>query len=404
MRALHFKLMLAIFLALAISPIAAFAIGVSPSQQEIAFAPAVRQELSLRVINEPMKDMKAVVYARGELAEYISFPQTIVSFGAADQMKTIPYYIDLPSSLPKPGLHEVELVVMEYPESFAEKESTDTVKVIAAVVSKLYVRVPYPAKYAEGELQIGGGNIGDSIPFTISLFNFGTDELKSITATVEVFGPTYERLGTMEAGPLSLAAGNSGKLVAQWQAKVNPGTYHAVVTVNYDEKRFILEKNFDVGNIYVDITGIEVKNFKLGGVAKMDISLMNRWNDEIKGVYGDVSVKDDKTTYTTFKTASVDIPAQADSQIVSYWDTTGIAPGTYKADIKISYAGKVSQESYDLNVNLDSINVVGGPTGEAIKGEGGKLSTTTLIIVLVIVLIAANIGWFVYFSKRLKKK
>lgn len=400
-------LMLAFMLVLTIFSSLALAIGVSPTQQEILFQPNLHQSLTLRIVNQPAKDMKAVIYARGELAEYITFTQTIVSLSESEQMKTVSYSIDLPSALAKPGLHEVELVVMEYPEDFGEEENTNTVKVVGAVVSKLYVRVPYPAKYAEGELQIGSGNIGENIPFTISLFNFGTENINSIKAKIEVFGPTYERLGTIETETLSLEAGKSGKLTAAWKADVNQGVYHAKAIVTYDSQQFMLEKNFDIGNIHIDITGIDVKNFRLGGVAKLDILLQSEWNSEIRDVYGNVTIKDDSTTYTTFKTASIDIPAMQTSEIISYWDTTGIAPGRYTADIRLSYAGKTTEKSYDLNVGLDSIKTIGSPTGELIGGskkESSLSPSTTLILILIIVLVVANIFWVTYFNKRLKKK
>jgi hypothetical protein len=391
-------------LASTLASTSALAVGVSPSQQEIAFASGVHQDMTLRVLNMPAKDMKAVIYARGELAEYITFTETLVSLSADEEMKTITYSIDMPKELEKPGLHEAEIIVMEYPKEFGEANTGNTVKVVGAVVSKLYVRVPYPSKYAEGEAAISSGNIGEDIAFTVSLFNFGKEDIKSAKALIEIFGPTYEKLGTIQTAETSLLMSQSGKVVGKWKANVNPGTYHAIITVTYDENRFIIEKNFDIGNMYVDATGIDVQNFRLGMVAKMDILLENRWNSEIKDVYGDVTVKDDSKVYTTFKTASTDVPALGKSKIISYWDTTDVAPGKYTALVKLAYAGKTTEKSFDLNVNLDSIKTVDSLTGNVASAQSKPISGNTLIMLLVVVLIAANIGWFVFFNKRLKKK
>jgi hypothetical protein len=98
------------------------------------------------------------------------------------------------------------------------------------------------------------------------------------------------------------------------------------------------------------------------------------------------------------------VPALGKSKIISYWDTTGVATGKYTAAIKLAYAGKTTEKSYDLNVNLDSIKVAGTPTGNVVGADSKAISGNTLIMLLVIVLIAANIGWFVFFNKRLKKK
>ena len=57
------------------------AIGVSPMRKVVDFEPNAEYELQLKIWNEGHKDIKAVVYARGELAEYIGIVDSLVSKG-----------------------------------------------------------------------------------------------------------------------------------------------------------------------------------------------------------------------------------------------------------------------------------------------------------------------------------
>jgi hypothetical protein len=269
---------------------------------------------------------------------------------------------------------------------------------------KIYVRVPYPNKYAEAELQISASKIGEDVVFTVPVFNFGRQNIDGVSAEVEIYGPNNEKLGMAKAESISLAASQSGKLVARWRADVKPGIYHAVAMVDYDGQSAKAERDFDLGDLRVKATAIDVGNFRLGNVAKMDILLENLWNQPLKNVYGEVEVRDQSKSYTKFKTAGVDLEPYSKGMIISYWDTTGVPVGRYIVDVLLSYANQNTTDSFEVDVNLDTIRTAAMATGEVIESDKSKLGTSTAIVLLVIVIIALNIGWFVYKSRIKNKK
>ena len=375
----------------------AFAIGVSPIRKVIDFEPNQEYELELKIRNDGQGDIKAIVYARGELAENIGIIDSLVAISKDEGDKIAKYKLKLPASFDKPGVHKADLVVMEYPSSFGTGEQT-MVSATASVVSELWLRVPYPGKYAEAKLYIDSKNVNEDVNFAIDLLNFGKEDISKAKAKIKILGATYEEIAVIETNELGLKAKEQGRLAASWIANVNSGKYHAIAEITYDEKKVVIEENFEVGKLLIDIKKISVKDFSLGQVAVFDILLESKWNEMIPNVYGEMTVLDDQgTEYTKFKTASLDMPAMGEGTLKAYWDTKGINVGKYNLRMLIHYAEKVTEKLIETEVNIDSIRTELGPTAQVVAGKG--LGRDALLTILVIILILINVAWFVFFMK-----
>ena len=55
----------------------------------------------------------------------------------------------------------------------------------------------------------------------------------------------------------------------------------------------------------------------------------------------------------------------------------------------------------EIQVNVDSINTDIDATARVVQKSGG-FSRDSILILLVLVLIVINVGWFIYFRKRKK--
>jgi hypothetical protein len=392
------KLMLWIMMFLIVTNLA-LAIGISPIRKVVDFEPNQEIDLELKIHNEQHKDMKALVYARGELAEHIGIIDSLVAISSQESDKIAKYRLKMPASFDKPGVHKSELVVTEYPSSFGTEQQT-MVSATASVVSELWVRVPFPGKYAEAELYIDSNN--EDVNFAISLMNFGKEDIKKAKATIKILGATYEEIANIETNEISIKSKEQGKLAGRWKADVNPGKYRAVVEISYDEKKLVLEKNFDIGNLFIDIKKIEVADFSLGQVAVFDITLESKWNEKISNVYGEMTVLDEAgTEYMTFKTASIDIPAMGEGVLKAYWDTRDVKVGKYNLRLLIHYSEKVTEKLIESEVNIDSIRTELGPTAQVLASPTS--GRDTFLTILVIILVVINVGWFVFFIKWKKK-
>jgi len=398
-------------LILALSVSSAIGLGVGPSRQYISFSSGQKIQGELIIINDGKEDFKAGVYAQGDIADYVNIISPLVEVSASEITKSVNYEINFPNTPPTPGEHRIDLVVRQFPAGSTADEGT-TVSANMAVIAQIVVKVPYPGKFAEGKLFISGSEKNDTpTSFVVMLYNYGTEEIASAYADIEIFGPTGEKVEGLTTDKKALKPKEESKLQAVWQPKVGKGTYKAVVNVHFDDKDFAIQQDFNIGIFVIDVSDISVKKFKLGDVAKFDILLFNSWNTEMKDVYVEMQVEDNTgKRMTEFKTGTINIPAQQAGSLEAYWYTDGVAPGIYKVKLLVHYAGKITQKEYEFEVNTNSITKLGaGAVGQAVtaQGETGASSQKVIIVLILIVLVllvAMNIIWFYFMSKKIKGK
>lgn len=346
--------------------------------------------------------MDVIVMSRGELDQYIAFNKTILSFAPADNEKSITYVLRAPPSLERPGEHTAEIVAIELPRGSLENTQDTVVAASAGVISQLVVNVPYPGKYLKGDFFAPGGNVDEPVEFTVSLYNLGAEDLKTISGSLEILGPTNERIAKMDFNTISLASKQAGKIAARYAEHLNPGIYHAVARVDYDGKKLRFDQDFGIGNQYIDILRIGVDSFRLGEIVKFNIDLENEWNNDLQGVYGELSLLDQAgATLTSTKTASVDMPANERATIYAYLNTVGINPGRYILDLIVHYANHETRRRSEIDVSFDSV-LFSSPTGKVVSSTfSGK---NLIFMVLIGVLVAINLVWLIYFKRLLRPK
>ena len=377
-----------------------YALGIAPSSSDVIFEPGLEKTIQLKVINNVHKDFDAVVYAEGELAEYIIIGNPTISLSKNEDSKIISYKLKLPKSLEKQGLHEARIIVREIPKT---TKGGTTITANLAIASKLKVTVPYSGKYAEIKLFVTDFKQNKESNFAVEVINLGTENILEARAIIDIYGPLNNKLATVTSNKASVKSKDKEILIAKWIPELGPGSYHAVATLIYDELNTKDEKSFTIGTLELDIVSISVTDFRLGGIAKFDILVENNWNTEIQGAYAETTVKDDNgKIYTQFKTASADIPAFGKQELNAYWDTAKVIPGAYKFDIVLNYLGQKTEKIFDIIVEYDKItgSLVGQVIGVREEEKPAVLKSIYLLIFLVIILIIVNV---VIYFKKVKK-
>ncbi len=379
------------------------AIGISPGRTTVDFTPNLHKEVQFKIINNEHKDMKVLLYVEGELNNSITLYNKVIDFAASEESKTFKYDADLPASIDKPGEHEVKIIAMELPKEAGEGKF---VGATAAVATQLLVRVPYPYKYAEIELSVVESEVNGTTSFYVGVSNLGQHDLVDVSANIEIFNAANERIAIVKTNKKTINAMTRAELVASWNANVNAGKYRAVASLVYDDNKLATaEKVFSIGTLNLDIVDIAVRNFRLGDIAKFDITVENKWSDVIKDVFAQLQILDEKgSTIANTKSATADVPALGRQVLVAYWDTAGIKEGTYSGKLILIFADKTLEKMLKTDIRLNSIKVeiVGASiTARATAAEGGRQN---LMFILIVLLIAVNIGWFAYFKRRERKQ
>ena len=398
------RLILPVLIALAVfisSAGYADALGVTPGRTTVDFEPGLEKTVSFTIYNDEHKAFDAYIYVEGSLKDYVTIDQDRLSFSQSDGSKGFRYTVKLPDKLDPPGEHWAKIVVLELPTGLAESKGKMQVTGTVAVVHQLKVKVPFPGRYAQLYLSVDEAEPGETARFFVAIENKGKEDLKDVRATIEIVGPNNDHIASLEVGPVSVPSTQGGKLVAEWEADVQPGEYHASAIVTYGEETTRLGKNFNVGSMFIDVLGISVKDFRLGGIAKFDITAESVWNKPISGIYADMTVNDMEGRNTaSFKSAVADVEAYGTAHLYAYWDTEGVQEGRYNTKLVLHYSGLSTERDITTDVALGSIRTeivgisVGAVTAEEATSEQG------IITALLVVLIAINLAWFLYFRKR----
>ncbi len=381
----------------------ASAIGITPGRTTIDFAPNLHKEVQFKIVNNEHKDMRVLLYVDGELNDSITLYNKIIDFSASEESKAFKYDANLPASIDKPGEHEVKIIAMELPRESGEGKF---VGATAAVATQLLVRVAYPYKYAEIELSVVESEVNGTTSLYVAANNLGQHNLVDASANIEIFNSANEKIAIVKTSKKTINAMTRAELVGLWKANVNAGKYRAVASLVYDESKIATsERIFAVGTLMMDVVDINVKNFRLGDIAKFDITVENKWNEAIKEVFAQLQILDEKgTTIANTKSATADVPALGRQVLVAYWDTAGIKEGTYSGKMILNFADKTVEKMLKTDIRLNSIKVeiVGaGITARATAAEGGRQN---LMLILIVILVIINIGWFAYFKLREKRQ
>ena len=167
------------------------ALGVTPARTTLDFEPGLSRSVGFQILNSGNEDMKVVFSAQGELAEYISLDVAEASISAAEGSKAFNYNLNLPSEL-TPGLHTGEVFAMQLPSGPTSEGSQ--ILATLAVVTQVYVYVPYPGKYANAKMYVYGANVGGDVKFVIPVISAGEFDLTSVRANVDIYNKLGEKV------------------------------------------------------------------------------------------------------------------------------------------------------------------------------------------------------------------
>jgi hypothetical protein len=380
----------------------ALALGLAPGHVDITFEPNGQHRNTLKILNNDKADIQVILYVEGELAPYLKLDDSIITMMADEPEKYTSYTLTLPNSFEKQGLHTSNIVARAIPMA---KGSDATMSATVAIASQINVMVPYSGKYSEITLFSPNFEFGKESNFAVEARNLGTEDTLDAQVIIEIFGPMNNKITTLSSDKFQLQSKQKQLVTLKWNPDIGLGNYRAVASLVYSGGSARDERQFSIGKFTIDIVDITVKDFKLGGIAMFDIMLENRWNEKIPGVYGTVSVKDaNGKSYTSFKTATVDLNDNEKQSIQAYWDTKSVGPGSYKLDIVLSYLGQQSEKVFDIIVSTDKIqtNLAGQVVSAEQKSTSPVLQGIYILTFLVIALIILNV--IIFFRKQKEKK
>ena len=376
-----------------------FALGVTPGITNIDFESGSQKIISFTVINSENKNLELNMHFEGDLSQYMSSQENSFKISSSQESVSKSVRLNLPDNL-SPGLHKSEIVIEQQPTNTDGKTSVST---ILAVATQVYVYVPYPGKYPEAELKIMGTEKNKN--FVIRTINRGTEKINSLSADIVIFDSEGKQVKKLKTNEVSLNSNEFKEISAEWEVDVETGRYTAKAALSYDKEQKLLEKDFEVGEMVLDLQQISVKDFKLGEVAKFDMIVQNKWNEAIDNAYAEMRIYNkDMMEIDSLKSATYNIPAGMQTTMNYYWDTKDIERDMYNANVILYYLDKKTQQDLKLDVKENSINVIGLGYVISSDNSGSNSSMVRLLLIIIGILILANVLWFLVLRRYLKKR
>ncbi len=138
--------------------------------------------------------------------------------------------------------------------------------------------------------------------------------------------------------------------------------------------------------------------FKLGEIAKINITLQNIWNQKITNIICQTKITNQqKNILTTHQAPTANIKARSQKTVIAYLDTKNIKPGKYNLTIELQYQNQKTTKEKEIYISKNKIDLDYQEKEEPEKKK--KLIPITLTVITII-LTTTIIIWLI----RKKKK
>lgn len=371
-------------------------LGISPGKRTFDFEPDGTKTVEITVHNNDEKEFECLIQKRGGLSKYIELSKESLDFKPNEKTKSFTYTIRYPEELEEPGVHSGEIAVKEL---LKAKEGEEVViKPGLMVISKLYVKVPYPDKYAKGEIITDDVKRGEELDVFIRFSNVGSETISNAVADIHVLGPGGEVLKKLKSNSVSLEPQRTRELRAKFDTtELKPGEYKLEADVNYDNKRLNLKGGFSIEDFLVKLLSVAVDSFNLGEIADFEITLKNIGNRIVEGVSADLFLRDKSgKTLADVNSYKISMSPGDIKETKIYWDTANIDVGDYYGKLSISYGDdkltknvltKVEQDKIDVQVGNDITGMAVADTKGGASGNNTWVVMLGVIVVLLVLLV-----------------
>ncbi len=375
----------------------ASSISVSPARTTIDFVSGTSREISVTVYNIEDKQVSYSIQAQGELASYISDYPEIVSFEEGEPSKVFTYTINLPESL-DPGINEGGVSVTE----LADENSGAQVFARVSVVSQLYVYSLHPGKFANADFKIISADKGEKVEFIFPIASQGTFDITNIRAQIDIKNAEGELVDSFTTPGIAVPSGEKKDLKYLWTADFPEGEYTAFASLIYDEDTLSFERNFHIGDKDLELEDIYVEDFSLGEIVKLEMLVRNNWNKPLERVYLLVDIYDDTGVVSSFESASHTVNAKSKYSFNAFWDTEGVLPGSYFADIGVHYDEYgLSRETVIFEVSENELKIIG--LGNVVSSSPFEVGTSSILWIVIGALVVVIIVILIVLYRRGKR-
>jgi len=346
----------------------------------IDFTPNMKYDFTFTGISDRSNSgLDYDVYARGSLAAYTTFDQTVWKSLKKDEQIAIVGHLSLPASLPPPAQDELVCFRNGCP-------GGGNICGTSAACVRITVRVPYDGIFPVISLAASNVNQDAIEHFVVNMHNDGKETVNHCSGSVDVYNIDRKKLGDAVLSNIdAIQSFGGGSMKADFDTNgLLPGNYFATAFVDCDSQKLESNASFRIGELKVIVVDY-TKELEAGGLKRFTTNIESGWNDPLS-TYVSVRIFDENTS----------VSGRSPTDVLDSWkrqnfdtalDTTSLQPKEYNVNIAVFYADKTTTAEGKVRIIAPASNMT---SMQEIPKSGG-FSTTTLTIILVIVVIMLTI-------------
>lgn len=318
-----------------------YSLGVGPAFNTLEYKPDTVQSGYLKVYNTEDKDLYVLLNVDGALKDYIVLDQTQVNVKPNEDFKRIYYHVEHPEL--EPGSYPTRIKIIETPPDVGGES---VITAALGVSHKIALNVPAFGKYLRIDFSIQDKFL------KITLDNIGEEKVDQADI---VFTLTDEKQELVyEDSASNIAVGQTATVTRNLQ-KIQDGVYQAKLDITYDQVNKVIEKQVAIGQILVTINSMQIADFELGDIAKIDLEVENQWNRDLDNLNLEMEVVKNNRVHGSYRSEDFNLKAKSKKNISTYWDTQGKPLGDYDAHFTVNYAGQRTEKSFVLTLQEQGI-------------------------------------------------
>ncbi|MBD3319135.1 hypothetical protein GF342_04470 [Candidatus Woesearchaeota archaeon] len=302
-----------------------------PAERQFLFEPGKTYTVQFGVVTQPGTPTTVIV-EDGPLKQYTTANPDVVK-GSERKLERVDLTIKLPNEEWDPGVYTLSYRVEE---AFKEGATAR-----GAVRTTLDFINAFDGTYPVISVTAENGVFGEPLPITISVRNYGTQEIQSAQSHVKVFyrDELVREFDTVSKKIPFLAHESLSHSAVI--AEGTPGQYRAEVTTMIDGAPHQHEVHFFLGQ--PDIVVVDYnRKAEIGRVNDLSVKLLNIWDGIVHGRM-ELSMMVNGTLITALN-PEVGLESWKESTHSLFFSVPSyIKPGTYQGTLKTSFLGATKE-------------------------------------------------------------
>ncbi len=385
------QILIALCLLAILAPINVEALGLRSDnlRVNIKYTPGFEETYYYSVVSHDDKPVDVEIYVIDDdsdgttysMAKYITPNVYVLKDVSTFHEPFFTVTVKLPEELPEPGIHKVHVVTRE----IAQDKGGFSVR--TAIEALYYIEVPYEGQYLKHTLAAESVNQGKPIPITVTTTNVGKEAIQELYADFKLFDLNNKVVDTTTMDPIRVNGQESKQTHLEIPTTdLKPGPYNLTASIHYDGHDAFDAVSLKVGELAFQITN-QTQQITTGKINELFVETESEWADPVNNVYAEVSVGNRPAV----KTVSENFAGFERKQLKTFFDATGLLPGTYPMVMTVFFDGKSVTKTEKIKVVREGF----------LRIPGGDLSlTNVLFLIAFMIIIMINIILFVVLVKK----